>query len=153
MTKKGPFFPFFFTIHEKGNSRKTWKLANLTQLDILVVSYDEDNVGPDVSAVSLDATPQALSPGGGEGPAAWKPVQRQQGHPSQPLHQHGSRNNKRQGGYRGGLMEKWREGEEVQPGHRLTPVQRSQPWLTMKRQREKNTRSHYNNEKKWVISK
>lgn len=72
------------------NSRKTRKLANLTQLNILVVSHNEDNVGPDVSAVSLDATPQALSPRGDEGPAAWSPVQRQQGQPSQPLHQHGA---------------------------------------------------------------
>lgn len=72
------------------NSRKTSKCANLTQLNILVVSHDEDNVGPDVPAVSLDATPQALSPGCDEGPAAWSPVQRQQGQPGQPLHQHGA---------------------------------------------------------------
>lgn len=57
-------------------SRKTGKGANLTQLNILVVSHDEDNVGPDVSAVPLDATPQALSPGGDEGPVSWSPVQR-----------------------------------------------------------------------------
>lgn len=80
------------------NSRKTRTCANLTQFNILVVSYDEDNVGPDVSAVSLDATPQALSLGGGEGPAAWSPVQRQQGQPSQPLHQHGARDGERRGG-------------------------------------------------------
>lgn len=72
------------------NFRKTRKYASLTQLNILVVRHDEDNVGPDVSAVSLDATPKALSPGGDEGPAAWSPVQRQQGQPSQPLHQHGA---------------------------------------------------------------
>lgn len=74
------------------------KRANLTQLNILVVSHDEDNVGPDVSAVSLDATPQALRPGGGEGPAAWSPVQGQQGQPSQPMHQHGARDDRRRDG-------------------------------------------------------
>lgn len=64
--------------------------ASLTQLNILVISHDEDDVGPDVSAVSLDATSQALSPGGGKRPAAWSPVQTQQGQPGQPLHQHGA---------------------------------------------------------------
>lgn len=51
------------------------KFASLTQLNILVISHDEDDVGSDVSAVFLDTTPEDLSPGGGEGPAAWKPVQ------------------------------------------------------------------------------
>lgn len=64
------------------------EVCQLTQLNILVVSQDEDDVWPDVSAVSLDATSQALGPGSGEGQAAWRPVQRQQGQPGQPLHQH-----------------------------------------------------------------
>lgn len=67
-------------------SKKTRKCSSLTQFNILIVSHDEDNVGPDVPAVSLDATPQTLGLGGDEGPVAWSPVQRQQRKPSQPPH-------------------------------------------------------------------
>lgn len=72
--------------------------GSLTQLNILVVSHDEDDVGPDVSAVSLNAAPEALSPGGGEGPAAWSPIQRQEGQPGQPVNQHGDWNNRPEDG-------------------------------------------------------
>jgi len=109
---------------KKEYSRKSRKFARLTQLNILIVSHDEDDVGPDVSAVSLDATPEALSPGGGKGPAAWSPVQRQQGQPGQPLNQHGVQYNRPQDWLMEGLVERW-EGEEDQPGYSLTPVQLS----------------------------
>lgn len=62
----------------------------LTQFNILVVGHDEDDVGPDVPAVPLDAAPQALGPGGDKGPAARTQLQGQQGHAAQPLHQHGA---------------------------------------------------------------
>lgn len=54
--------------------KKTRRCANLTQLNVLVISHDQNDVGPNVSAVSLDAAPEALSPGSGEGPVAWNPV-------------------------------------------------------------------------------
>lgn len=57
----------------------------LTQLNILVIGHDEDDVGPDISAVPLDATSKPLSPGGGKGLAAWSPVHRQQDQPGEPV--------------------------------------------------------------------
>lgn len=79
-------------------SRRGRKCASLTQFNILVVGHDEDNVGPDVPAVPLDATPQALSFGGDEGPVAWSQFQRQQDDASQPSHQHGARDDQRRDG-------------------------------------------------------
>lgn len=63
--------------------------AFLTQLHILVIGHDEDDVGSDISAVPLYTTPESLSPGGGKTPAAWSPVQRQQDQPGEPVNQHG----------------------------------------------------------------
>lgn len=72
--------------HSLYYSIKNNKMCQPTQLDILVVGHDEDNVGPDVPAVSLDATPQSLSSGGDEGQAAWSQFQRQQEKPSHNQH-------------------------------------------------------------------
>lgn len=73
--------------HSLYYSIKNKEACQPTQLNVLVVGHDEDNVGPDVPAVSLDATPQTLSSGGDKGQAAWSPFQRQQDQPSH--HQHG----------------------------------------------------------------
>lgn len=53
-------------------------------------------------------------------------------------------------------MERWREGEEVQPGHSLTPVPLSQLWSTAKRQKKETqgdirTRNTGKKEIKWAI--
>lgn len=97
-------------------------MAPLTQLNILVVGHDEDDIWSDVSAVPLDATPEALSSGGGESPAAWSPIQTQQGQPGQPLNQHGVQCNRPHDGLAGGLMGRWK-GVEKQSGHSLTALE------------------------------
>lgn len=116
---------------------KKIKYATLTQLNVLVVSHDEDDVWSDVSAVSLDATPEPLSSGGGESPAAWSPIQTQQSQPGQPLNQHGVQCNRPHDGLVGGLMGRWK-GVEKQSGHCLTALQLSQPWGTKRRKEEKS---------------
>ena len=81
---------FWRSAQSKGAATRGAQRTALTQLHVLVVGHDEDDVGPDVPAVPLDAAPKPLGSGGGEGRAAGGPVQRQEGRAAQePLEEHG----------------------------------------------------------------